>query len=160
MLAMSHGFVAHATPTYRAMSSGFDPPTLRVVHVDDSALLQDRMRAYFEELGNVQIVGTAEGQSDAIAALSAREYDVVLIDVELRQGTGIPVIRHIREHPPRGESPLIIVFTSFALPAIREHCVRDTWRLCSSSWRRSVAGAPETESTTRCSAPVSHSTPL
>ena len=120
---MSHGFVAHATPSYRAMSSGFDPPTLRVVHVDDSALLQDRMRAYFEELGHIQIVGTAEGQSDAIAALSAREYDVALIDVELRQGTGIPVIRHIREHPPRGESPLIIVFTSFALPAIRERCM-------------------------------------
>ena len=72
----------------------------------------------------MRVTATAETEGEARALLERQEFDVLVVDVELRQGNGIGVVKHARSQPAAGKaSPLIIVLTNYALPTVRERCI-------------------------------------
>ncbi len=92
---------------------------LRVVIVEDSAIIRARLAETLSEIPNVQVVGEADTEADAIALLRRDEWDVVVLDLQLRQGTGLGVLQTFRggaEHAGRK----FIVFTNYAFPQYRE----------------------------------------
>lgn len=72
-----------------------------VVVVEDSKPFQDVVARLLSSVEGLEIVGMAEDVDGACSLIDAKEPDVVVLDVELRDGgRGIDVLRHVvREHP-------------------------------------------------------------
>jgi Response regulator containing a CheY-like receiver domain and an HTH DNA-binding domain len=90
---------------------------LRVLLVEDSDLLVQRITELVDDLADIEIVGTAAAESEALARLEAGDIDAVILDLQLHSGSGFGILRalHRREAPPT-----VIVFTNFAIGAYRD----------------------------------------
>jgi two-component system, OmpR family, response regulator len=90
---------------------------LRVLLVEDSQLLVQRISELVEDLPNVQLAGTAASEADAVASLEADGIDAIILDLQLHTGSGFGVLRALHRLPSR---PTVIVFTNFAIGAYRD----------------------------------------
>jgi len=84
---------------------------LRVLLVEDSQVLAERLREALAILDDVEIVGTVADESAAVAAARNNQVDVIVLDLQLKEGTGFGVVQRL------GKSrPTVIVFTNYMLP--------------------------------------------
>lgn len=79
----------------RERSDRARPVDLSVLLVEDSQLLADRLRESIAGLPGVELAGTVDNESDAVATMRRRRVDVALLDLHLRGGTGFGVLRAI-----------------------------------------------------------------
>ncbi len=93
-------------------------PALRVLLVEDSALLAARLTELIRRLPDVNLVATADTESEALTSITSATPDVLILDLHLRSGSGFGVLRSLaREHTaPR---PKVIILTNFGLPEYR-----------------------------------------
>jgi len=85
--------------------------TVRVLLVEDSRVLAERMRETLATLDDVEVVASVTDESAAVAAVRDNHVDVIVLDLQLREGTGFGVMERL------GKSrPLVIVFTNYMLP--------------------------------------------
>ena len=96
----------------RAESNG-----LRVLLVEDSPLHVQRIFEIVAELPGVRIAGTATSEAEALACLETAGIDAVILDLQLRAGSGFGILRSLHRHVP---APPVVVFTNFAIPAYRD----------------------------------------
>ena len=69
------------------------------------------MREALDALDDVVVVGAVTDESSAVAATRDKQIDVIVLDLQLREGTGFGVLERL------GKSrPTIIVFTNYMLP--------------------------------------------
>lgn len=69
---------------------------MKVLLVDDSAAVQESFSGLLASVPGVELVGGAEDVAGALALIEARAPDLVVLDVELRDGEhGISVLRHV-----------------------------------------------------------------
>ncbi|HTC52290.1 MAG TPA: response regulator transcription factor [Steroidobacteraceae bacterium] len=87
---------------------------LRILLVEDSELLAERMRELLGQITDVEVVGTVVDEDDAVAMTRDRDVHVLILDLQLKHGTGFGVLRTLGEH-----RPATIVFTNYALPEYR-----------------------------------------
>jgi len=73
---------------------------VKVVVVDDSLQVQHSLERLLTAVPGVEVVGFAEDVAGALSVIEARQPDVVVLDVDLRDGgKGIEVLHHVtREH--------------------------------------------------------------
>jgi DNA-binding NarL/FixJ family response regulator len=90
---------------------------IRIMLVEDSVAVRNRLRAILDEIERFRIVGEFDAACDAIAAIGTQTPDVVLLDIKLRVGNGIEVLRHLRQHAP---AATVIVFSQYDEPEYRE----------------------------------------
>jgi DNA-binding NarL/FixJ family response regulator len=83
---------------------------LRVYLVEDSQILFERLQESMEEDG-AKVVGHADGATTAIAEITALRPDAVVIDIALREGTGLHVLKEIAEFP-EADRPARVVLTN------------------------------------------------
>jgi DNA-binding NarL/FixJ family response regulator len=74
--------------------------TLTVLLVDDHDLIRDGLTAVFSAEPDMDVVGTAATVAEAIALYDEHAPQVVVTDLQLQDGTGLDVIRHVRSHSP------------------------------------------------------------
>ncbi len=96
---------------------------IRILLIEDSERLRVRLVEMLDEPGVMRVVAFAATEAEAFLCISEDEYDVLLVDVELRSGNGIAAIRKARATYPVERQPLIIVLTNYALPAVRNRCL-------------------------------------
>jgi DNA-binding NarL/FixJ family response regulator len=89
---------------------------LKVFLVDDSAMIRDRVAAMLATQ-DMDIVGQAETPQTSIDGILAAHPDVVVLDVQLEGGTGLEVLRAVRQVEP---SIAFVVFSNNAGPAYRK----------------------------------------
>ncbi|SRR5258706_9866934 len=111
-----------------ASSSSGDPaiqnrPELRILLVEDSARLRVRLNEMLTTPGLTRVTAMASTEAEAIGQIGSMDFDVLIVDVELRQGSGINVIRSARLRWPTPLQPLIIVLTNYALPTVKQRCL-------------------------------------
>lgn len=88
---------------------------LRVLLVEDSKLLAARVREALGQMPGVEVVGTADTERSAVAMTHSHDVDVIILDLQLKEGTGFGVLRAL------GKSrPAVIVLTNFSLPTFAE----------------------------------------
>jgi len=92
---------------------------VKVLIVDDSAILRERIIRTISEIPGVEIVGEAETSQEAIEAIQDRKPDVVLLDIRLRVGNGIDVLHAVKQSE---SPPVVIVFTGYPYPQYRKRC--------------------------------------
>lgn len=84
---------------------------LRVLIVEDSKMLVERLKETLSTLENVEVVGAVDEEAGAVEAVKAGNIDAVVLDLQLRTGTGFGVVQRLGV-----ERPIIIVFTNYVLP--------------------------------------------
>ncbi|MFZ5898475.1 MAG: chemotaxis-specific protein-glutamate methyltransferase CheB [Bacillota bacterium] len=68
---------------------------VKVLIVDDSAVLRVTLKRLLEEDGDLQVVGTAANGAQALAAIPRTAPDVVVLDVEMPVMDGLDTLRRI-----------------------------------------------------------------
>ena len=85
--------------------------------VEDSIPVRERLVRTLEGLENLDIVGTAEDVAPAIAGLTGASPDALILDLQLPSGSGLEVLKAIRQRLPRLR---VIVMTNFAAEPYRK----------------------------------------
>jgi CheY-like chemotaxis protein len=72
-----------------------------------------------------KVTGLAAAEAEAVEKLDSVSYDAIVVDVELRPGSGIGVIREARARNRHGDEGhvWIVVLTNYDLPTVRERCM-------------------------------------
>jgi two-component system, OmpR family, response regulator len=99
---------------------------LRILLVEDSPLLRSRLESMLGQYAAFKVTGLASAEAEAIEKLDTVSYDAIVVDVELRPGSGIGVIRAARARnrdKGDGSHVWIIVLTNYDLPTVRERCM-------------------------------------
>jgi DNA-binding NarL/FixJ family response regulator len=95
---------------------------LKTYIVEDSPVIRENLIATLEELGPVQVVGWAADEAGALRWLAdpAHDAELVIIDIFLKSGSGLGVLRASAQHP-RG--PHMVVLSNYATPDVRTKCL-------------------------------------
>lgn len=96
------------------MSVPPNPPHVRLMLVDDSALVRHGVRGLLEgqhRQVNIEIVGEAGTVAEAVATARELRPDIILLDIRLPDGDGFTACRAILKELP---ATRILMLTSFA----------------------------------------------
>jgi two-component system OmpR family response regulator len=83
----------------------------RVLLVEDSKRLAERLREALEQLEEVNVVATVDDEKSAVDIARRESIDVMVLDLQLREGTGFGVLKALGD-----VRPAVIVLTNYALP--------------------------------------------
>jgi two-component system response regulator NreC len=70
---------------------------IRALLVDDHQIVRSGVRKVLEGNGTIEVVGEASGVHEALVQARALKPDVVILDLTLRDGSGLDVIADLRE---------------------------------------------------------------
>ncbi|MDR0212689.1 MAG: response regulator [Comamonas sp.] len=96
---------------------------LRTYFVEDNPTIRENLIATLAELADVEAVGTAETEVDATHWLThnADAWDLVVVDLFLRQGSGLGVVHALQARP---KNQKLLVLSNYATTDVRERCQR------------------------------------
>ncbi len=94
---------------------------IRVLIVDDHAVVREGLRAFLQVQEEISVVGEAGDGHEAVQQAEACHPDVILMDLVMPRLDGVAAMRELRTHVPHSR---VIVLTSFLdddrlLPAIQ-----------------------------------------
>ena len=94
---------------------------LRTYIVEDNATIRENLIGTLEELTPVKAVGVAETESEGKNWLvhNSSEWDLAIVDLFLRQGSGLGVIEACRNRDP---SQKVVVLSNYATADMRRRC--------------------------------------
>ena len=93
---------------------------LRLFIADDSELMCSRLAEALIEIGGIEIVGIAHDANEAWKSIQLFKPDVAILDICMPGGSGIDVLKHIREsHYPTK----VVIFTHYPYPQYRKRCM-------------------------------------
>lgn len=84
---------------------------LRVLLVEDSKMLAERLRETLNQLEGVEVIETVADERAAVDFARRGSVDLMVLDLQLRQGTGFGVLQALGT-----ERPAVIVLTNFSVP--------------------------------------------
>lgn len=90
--------------------------------VEDSPLIRRSLVATLEEMLRIQVVGTAEDEPAALDWMADATHgcDIMIIDIFLKTGNGLGVLKRARQTCPGTK---LVVLTNFASAEMRRHCL-------------------------------------
>jgi signal transduction histidine kinase/ligand-binding sensor domain-containing protein/ActR/RegA family two-component response regulator len=93
---------------------------LRILVAEDNVINQQLIRQILSNLG--YCTDCVENGELAVAAAGAKDYDLILMDVQMPEMDGLEATRSIRRHP--GRQPVVIALTANAMLGDREECMQ------------------------------------
>jgi DNA-binding NarL/FixJ family response regulator len=93
---------------------------LRVLLVEDSKVLTERLTEAIRQIPEVELIGTTDTEAGAVAAVKREAVDVIILDLHLKQGTGFGVMRALATTQLK---PQIIVLTNYDLPEYKNAAI-------------------------------------
>lgn len=82
----------------------------RLVIIDDHPVVREGLKAYLELQADVEVVGEASTLREAVDLLTRETPDLLLLDLQLPDGSGLNLLPHLRTLP---QTPKVLVLTSF-----------------------------------------------
>ena len=97
--------------------------SIKTYIVEDSPTIRVNLIATLQELTSVTTVGTAETEKEGADWLTndSNAWDLAIVDLFLKQGTGIGVIAACKSRLPHQK---VIVLSNYATPEVRTLCLR------------------------------------
>lgn len=94
--------------------------SVRVLVVDDSVVVRDRLVALLSELAGVEVVGTASDVPEGVAVARRLAPDAVLLDVRMPGGDGVAVLQDIKSRAP---GTVVVILTNYTGERHRARCL-------------------------------------
>ncbi len=82
---------------------------IKVMIVDDSAVVRQVLTSYLEASKEVEIIGAASDPIFAIEKMQKEWPDVIILDVEMPRMDGFELVRNIRGDSRTANIPLLII---------------------------------------------------
>ena len=97
------------------------PSPVRAYFVEDNPTIRENLIATLEELVGVAPIGYAETEQQGSEWLTnhSANWDLAIVDLFLKQGSGLGVLKACRERNPEQK---VVVLTNYATPDIRVRC--------------------------------------
>lgn len=92
---------------------------LRVLLVEDSPVIRESVVELIEANGRARVAYATDSELAAVNELKENSYDVVIVDLRLREGSGFGVLRALQQQQSQ---TLTIVLTNYTSAAIRKRC--------------------------------------
>lgn len=92
------------------------PKKLRIFLIEDAPKIRAMLMEILQQEEQIEVVGYAESEKDALTQLRSREWDVAIVDIGLRQGSGLGVLAGLKKDQKQYGKRL--VFTSSSNPAL------------------------------------------
>jgi DNA-binding NarL/FixJ family response regulator len=95
---------------------------LRVYIADDSKPITDMLTELISDAGRIEVVGIGDSEGAAIEAIRSLRPDVVVLDLQLKTGSGTNVIRAVRSDPGLAATRLFVT-SNHVSPQMRAGCI-------------------------------------
>lgn len=97
-------------------------PLLNAYVVEDSPVIRENLIAALEEMAPLHVCGTAADEATAVDWLCdpSHAWDLAVIDIFLRKGSGIGVLRALGKSRPNCKR---VVLTNYASADVRRRCM-------------------------------------
>ncbi len=74
---------------------------INLVIVDDHPVMRRGLAVILEQNKNFRVVGQADGESDAQEVLTRTSPDCIIVDISLKDGNGLELVKKVRTHFPQ-----------------------------------------------------------
>lgn len=95
---------------------------INVLIVDDSEIVRDRLTSMLSEVSSINVIGYADNPLTATETIVRSKPDVVILDIFLTGGSGIHVLKSIREKKITSK---VIMLTNYAQEEYRKKCFEE-----------------------------------
>lgn len=92
---------------------------MRILIVDDSDMLRERVIIALKTLKDVEIVGEAKNGIEALQQINQQNPDFIILDLRMPEMSGIAVLQKIRE---QGNKSKVCIFTNYPYIQYKEKC--------------------------------------
>ena len=91
--------------------------------VEDNPNIRENLIGALEELTCVKVVGTSAGEDEGLDWLHghADEWDVAIVDLFLKQGSGMHLVQRVRR---QRATQKVIVFSNYVNASVRKRCAQ------------------------------------
>jgi DNA-binding NarL/FixJ family response regulator len=95
---------------------------LHTVVIEDNAKIRESLIPTLAELADAQVFAVAESASQAIEILERhkQEWDLAVVDLFLKEGSGLGVLRAMRDRLPHQH---MLILTNYPTAEVRRRCL-------------------------------------
>ncbi|EGF33699.1 Putative response regulator receiver domain protein [Oxalobacteraceae bacterium IMCC9480] len=83
-------------------------PPLQVFLIEDSSLVRELVIESFADIPGITLIGHADSEDEAFDQLERQRCDILILDIQLRQGNGINLLRRLGSQPQQNKQIRII----------------------------------------------------
>jgi DNA-binding NarL/FixJ family response regulator len=94
---------------------------MRVLIVDDSEALVQRLASSLASVTGFEIVGYAKNVAGALEGIRKVKPDVVILEIRMGGGSGFDVLQALQEDPFQ---PIVIVLSNYSSRQYRKKCLQ------------------------------------
>src|SRR5438046_9323393 len=80
---------------------------IRILIADDHAIVRAGLKQFIADQADMEVTAEASSGSEAIAAVRARDFDVVLLDISMPDKNGIDTLKTLKHVKP--ELPILML---------------------------------------------------
>jgi len=94
---------------------------IRVMVVDDHSVVREGIRHVLGDAAAYTVVGEAASAAEAIAAVAAAAPDVIILDISMPGGSGLPAVAELLERAPKARVLMLSVHddAEYVLESVR-----------------------------------------
>lgn len=95
---------------------------VRAFIVEDSALVLRELSSVLQQTSAIRVVASSDSEGDALKTMrgASGAYDLIVIDVFLKQGSGLRVLRDAKVLQSQAR---LVVLTNYATLDVRKRCI-------------------------------------
>jgi DNA-binding NarL/FixJ family response regulator len=93
---------------------------MRVLLVDDSVTVRERLKGLFSEVPKVEIIGEAGDGTEALESVRRLNPEVLILDIQMPDGGGIELLQKVKAI---NRSLTVIVLTNLSDRQYRRKCL-------------------------------------
>jgi DNA-binding NarL/FixJ family response regulator len=93
---------------------------MKLLIADDSAGFRERTRNLALKHSNVQIIGECSNGAEAMALISEKNPDMIILDIRMPLMNGIQVLKKLRM---QGAKTIVCILSSYSYPQYKNKCM-------------------------------------
>jgi len=93
---------------------------MRIVIVDDSVVIRQRLMRLLSKLDGIEVVGEADDVPVAKKLMEKLKPDVAILDIRMPSGSGADLVQELKQLKP---APTVIMLTNYPYPENRKKCM-------------------------------------
>jgi DNA-binding NarL/FixJ family response regulator len=104
------------------MTSADRTVPLQVIIADDSGPVAEMLRELLSDPGRIEVIGVTDSEATTLDAIRRLSPDVVVLDLQLKTGSGTDVIRAVRADASLAGTRLLVT-SNHTSPQLRAGCL-------------------------------------